>query len=158
MQLRIHSILNTYLQGLFAENKDKIILGALNALVNKDLETNSEVEAQFHALRRLLASKVGFTAFTNHPGLREAIGNRVVKALKSQNYGVIQAAIDCICALMQPMHDECDLRQEQLNKSSLLSSNKFLESLLDMWINHIVSVLSIQMDNFSNIRISMKQS
>ncbi|XP_031784415.1 dnaJ homolog subfamily C member 13 isoform X2 [Nasonia vitripennis] len=123
--------------GLFTENKDKIILGALNAVVGKELETDFEIEAQFHALRRLVASKVGFTAFTNLPGFREAIGNKVVKALRRQNTGVTQAAIDCICALMQPMHDDCDLRQEQLNKSSLLSSNKFLESLLEMWINHV---------------------
>ncbi|XP_034177741.1 receptor mediated endocytosis 8 isoform X3 [Osmia lignaria lignaria] len=130
-------MMNNYLQGLFTENKDKIILGALNALVNKELETNGEIESQFHALRRLVASKIGFTAFTTLPGFREAIGHKVVKALKRQDFGVTQAAIDCICALMQPMHDDCDLRQEQLNKSSLLSSNKFLESLLDMWINHI---------------------
>ena len=32
-----------------------------------------------------------------------------------------------LCALMEPMYDESDLRQEQLNKSSLLSSAKFLE-------------------------------
>ena len=130
------------LQGLFTENKDKIILGALNAVVSKDLDTDCEIEAQFHALRRLVASKVGFTAFTNLPGFREAIGNKVVKALKRQDCGVTQAAIDCICALMQPMHDDCDLRQEQLNKSSLLSSNKFLESLLEMWMNHVVSLFN----------------
>ncbi|KAF7993906.1 hypothetical protein HCN44_011175 [Aphidius gifuensis] len=123
--------------GLFTENKDKIILGALSALVSRELDTNYEVEAQFHALRRLVASKVGFMAFTSLQGFREAIGNKVVKALKRQDCGVTQAAIDCICALMQAMHDDCDLRQEQLNKSSLLSSNKFLESLLDMWINHV---------------------
>ncbi|XP_012235865.1 dnaJ homolog subfamily C member 13 isoform X2 [Linepithema humile] len=123
--------------GIFTENKDKIIVGALNTLISKDLETNSEIEAQFHALRRLVASKIGFAAFTTVSGFREAVGMKVVKALKRQNSGVTQAAIDCICALMQPMHDDCDLRQEQLNKSSLLSSNKFLESLLEMWINHI---------------------
>ena len=104
------------------------------------METDAEIESQFHAIRRLVASKVGFTAFTSLTGFREAIGNKVVKALKRQDTGVTQAAIDCICALMQPMHDDCDLRQEQLNKSSLLSSNKFLESLLEMWINHVVSI------------------
>lgn len=129
-----------YLQGLFTEKKDRIILSALNAVVNKDLETNGEIEAQFHCLRRLVVSEIGFAAFTILSGFREAIGHKVVKALKRQDYGVTQAAIDCICALMQPMHDDCDLRQEYLNKNSLLSSNKFLESLLDMWINHIVSV------------------
>ncbi|XP_046608377.1 dnaJ homolog subfamily C member 13 isoform X1 [Neodiprion virginianus] len=137
LQLQVHRVTNDYLQGLFTENKDKVILGALNALVSKELETNSEVEAQFHALRRLVASKVGFTAFTTLPGFREAIGNKVVKALKRQDCGVTQAAMDCICALMQPMHEDCDLRQEQLNKSSLLSSTKFLDSLLDMWISHV---------------------
>lgn len=142
LQLQVHRITNDYLQGIFTENKDKIILGALNTLISKDLETNSEIEAQFHALRRLVANKIGFAAFTTLSGFREAVGTKVVKALKKQNSGVTQAAIDCICALMQPMHDDCDLRQEQLNKSSLLSSNKFLESLLEMWVNHIVSISS----------------
>lgn len=146
--LQLHSVIQNYLQGLFTENKDKIILGALNSVVAKDMETNFEVEAQFHALRRLIASKVGFTAFTTLPGFREAIGNKVVKALKRQDSAVTQAAIDCICALMQPMQDDCDLRQEQLNKSSLLSSTKFLESLLDMWINHIVK--SFDTSNYNN--------
>lgn len=143
LQLQVHRITNDYLQGIFTENKDKIILGALNTLISKDLETNCEIEAQFHALRRLVASKIGFAAFTTLPGFRETVGTKVVKALKRQNCGVTQAAIDCICALMQPMHDDCDLRQEQLNKSSLLSSNKFLESLLEMWINHIVSISQV---------------
>lgn len=142
LQLQVHRITNDYLQGIFTENKDKIILGALSTLISKDLETNSEIEAQFHALRRLVASKIGFAAFITLPGFREAVGTKVVKALKKQNSGVTQAAIDCICALMQPMHDDCDLRQEQLNKSSLLSSNKFFESLLEMWVNHIVSISS----------------
>jgi DnaJ family protein C protein 13 len=64
---------------------------------------------------------------------------KVVKALKREDEGVTHAAIDMVCALMYPMHDNYDLRQEQMNKSSLLSSSKFLESLLTMWINHVVS-------------------
>jgi len=44
---------------------------------------------------------------------------------------------------MQPMHRDSDIRQEQLNKSSLLATPSFLESLLDMWIEHIVSSLAI---------------
>jgi len=66
---------------------------------------------------------------------------KVVKALKREDEGVTHAAIDMVCALMHPMHDNYDLRQEQLNKSSLLSSNKFLESLLAMWISHVVSLI-----------------
>lgn len=62
-----------YLQSLFAENKEKLIVGALQALTQKDADklselTNHELEASFHTLRRLLASKVGFGAFTNLQG------------------------------------------------------------------------------------------
>ena len=38
------------------------------------------------------------------------------------------------------MHDDYDLRQEQLNKASILSTKKFLEGLLDMFNNHVVQV------------------
>lgn len=55
-------------QRLFAENKEKLITGALTALVSSAPSgsnlTPRELEAQFHALRRLCASKVGFAAFT----------------------------------------------------------------------------------------------
>ena len=37
------------------------------------------------------------------------------------------------------MHDNFDLRQEQLNKSSLLSSKPFIETLLKELQSHIVS-------------------
>ena len=40
------------------------------------------MEQQFHALRRLVASKAGFAGFTNLPGFREKIGVKVNKALK----------------------------------------------------------------------------
>lgn len=36
------------------------------------------------------------------------------------------------------MHDDYDLRQEQLNKASLLSSKKFLENLLEKFITNVV--------------------
>lgn len=49
-----------------------------------------------------------------------------------------------ICALMHPMHDDYDLRQEQLNKSSLLQTKPFLESLLNMWTTHIVSTVNLE--------------
>lgn len=48
-----------------------------------------------------------------------------------------------VCALMHPMHDDYDLRQEQLNKSSLLQTKSFLESLLNMWVTHIVSLYDL---------------
>ena len=36
------------------------------------------------------------------------------------------------------MHDDYDLRQEQLNKGSIMSSKKFLESLMEMFKSHVV--------------------
>ena len=114
----------------FTENKDKSIHAALLALVDDDLANNQDkanAEQEFLALRRLVASKAGFAAFTNLPGLREKLGLKVVRALQWDRDNVSQAAIDVLCALMEPMYDESDLRQEQLNKSSLLSSPKFIE-------------------------------
>ena len=43
------------------------------------------------------------------------------------------------------MHDDYDLRQEQLNKMSLLSSRKFLETLLEMFNEHVVSMVHLNM-------------
>lgn len=127
--------------GLFAENKERMISAALGALLDKEGDQSSisleDLESQFQAIRRLVASKAGFVAFTHLPRCRERIGIKVVKALKRNHDGVTHAAVDMICALMQPMHDNYDLRQEQLNKASLLSSKKFLESLLDLFAHHV---------------------
>ncbi|GJQ87934.1 putative dnaJ homolog subfamily C member [Trypoxylus dichotomus] len=127
--------------GIFSENKDKLITAALQSLVQKEgdqkVVTAVELEAQFQALRRLLANKVGYAAFTSLPGFREAIGLKVIAALRRNDHGVTHAAIDMVCSLMHPMHDDYDLRQEQLNKSSLLQKKAFLESLLNMWTTHV---------------------
>ncbi|XP_069107344.1 LOW QUALITY PROTEIN: dnaJ homolog subfamily C member 13-like [Argopecten irradians] len=128
--------------GLFAENKEKLINGALGSLLDREGDQNSIpspcLEAQFHALRRLVASKAGFQAFTNLPKMRERVGIKVVKALKRTDAGVTHSAVDMLCALMQPMHDDYDLRQEQMNKYSLLSSQKFLKTLLEMFNENVV--------------------
>ncbi|XP_071522873.1 dnaJ homolog subfamily C member 13 isoform X2 [Panulirus ornatus] len=128
-------------EGLFAENKERLITGGLGALVLREGDQASlpadEVEAQFHALRRLVASKAGFAALTSLPGFREKVGVKVVKALQRNDDGVNHAAIDMLCALMQPMHDYPDLKQEQLNKASLLASAKFQEKLLENWVYHV---------------------
>ncbi|GAA6092930.1 dnaJ homolog subfamily C member 13 isoform X2 [Tachysurus ichikawai] len=126
--------------GLFSENKEKLINNAILALLSQDTEltgSNAELEAQFQAIRRLVASKAGFQAFTQLPKFRERLGVKTVKALKRSNNGVTHAAVDMLCALMCPMHDDYDLRQEQLNKASLLSSKKFLESLLEKFISNV---------------------
>lgn len=68
----------------------------------------------------------------------------MTRALKRDHEAITHAALDMICTLMQPMHRDSDIRQEQLNKASLLATSSFLESLLDMWVEHIVSFISIQ--------------
>ncbi|KAL3854398.1 hypothetical protein ACJMK2_013668 [Sinanodonta woodiana] len=127
---------------LFAENKEKLINGALMGLLEREGDQSAiaeeALEAQFHALRRLVASKAGFGAFTQLPKMREKVGLKVVKALKRNDEGVKHAALDMLSTLMQPMHDEYDLRQEQLNKLSLLSSKKFLQTLLEIFNEHVV--------------------
>lgn len=134
----LHSVTQ---DGLFSENKDKLIQSALNALLQKDADASNiplhELEAQFQALRRLFASKVGFAAFLSIASFREQVGLKVVRALKREDTGVTHAAMDMVCALMHPMHEDYELRQEQLNKSSLLSNTKFLEGLLTMWQKHV---------------------
>lgn len=99
--------------------------------------TNLELEAIFHALTRLLASKVGYAAFTNLPGFREIIGTKIVAALRRKDLAVTYSAIDMINSLMHSVNSDHDLKQEQLNKSSILSSKSFLETLLNMWTTHV---------------------
>ena len=48
--------------------------------------------------------------------------------------------VDGCVVCRQPMHDDYDLRQEQLNKASILSTKKFLEGLLEMFNTHVVSL------------------
>ncbi|XP_043196340.1 dnaJ homolog subfamily C member 13-like isoform X3 [Amphibalanus amphitrite] len=126
---------------LFAENKERLINAALTSLLQREGDQGAlpatVVEAQFHALRRLVASKAGFAAFTQLPGFREQIGLKVVRALKRDCDAITHAALDMLAALLQPMHADYDLKQEQLNKTSLLSSKVFLEKLLDVWSAHV---------------------
>lgn len=70
---------------------------------------------------------------------RETIGQKVVTSLQRNDLAVTYAAIDMINSLMHSMNADYDLKQEQLNKSSLISSKNFLEKLLDMWTKHVVS-------------------
>ena len=126
--------------GFFMENKEKLINGALSALLAKegdqDAISDPELEEQFQALRRLFASKAGFASFISLPGCREKMGWKVVKALKRNNDAITFAAVDMLNCLMQPMHDNYDLGQEQMNKGSLLSSKSFLQELLKAFTSH----------------------
>ena len=75
----------------------------------------------------------------SRPSFREIVGKKVVRALRRKDDGISHASVDFLCALMQPMHDNYDLRQEQMNKSSLLSSKPFLEMVLEPLKTHVVS-------------------
>eukprot|EP00039_Didymoeca_costata_P023981 m.8876 g.8876 ORF g.8876 m.8876 type:complete len:2271 (-) comp3968_c0_seq1:482-7294(-) len=121
-------------EGWFKENKERLIFNALNALLVQGERTVSPAQAagEFMAIRRLVASKAGFAAFTTLPNFKEQVGVKVVKALKWNNDGVTCAALDVLATLMQPMHEDYDLGQEQRNKKSLLSSRPFLEKLAEL--------------------------
>jgi DnaJ family protein C protein 13 len=128
-------------EGLFAENKEKLIHSAINTLLDHD-NTNKVVdlefiEDQYLALRRLLASKAGFQAFTQLSKCRERIGTKIVRSFKLNDDQVTYSALEMLNTLLQPMHLDYDLRQEQLNKSSILSSKKFLEGLLEIFLKHV---------------------
>ncbi len=77
---------------------------------------------------------------SNFCRFRETIGQKVVSSLQRNDLAVTYAAIDMINSLMHSMNADYDLKQEQLNKSSLISSKNFLEKLLDMWTKHVVSL------------------
>lgn len=55
---------------------------------------------------------------------------------------------------LQPMHDYYDIRQEQLNKASIMSSKTFLEKLLEMFKVHVVRLL-VKMETFLIIIINL---
>ncbi|VDL96563.1 unnamed protein product [Schistocephalus solidus] len=141
--------------GVFAENKEKLIKDALTVLLTRfpsiavndnfrELDaglTDQEIflqkmESRFQAIRRLFASKAGFQSFTQLPGIRENLGRAVVSALAMQDDGLTHIVIDAVNTLMQPMHASPDIRQEQLNKTSIMSSSVFMAQLVNVFTLH----------------------
>ncbi|CAB4061599.1 DNAJC13 [Lepeophtheirus salmonis] len=123
-------------ENIFSDNKEKIIHGVLSAILSRNSNEEQFYE-EFQAIRRLISSKYGFSAFTSIPHMREKIGQKVVIALKCGNDGISYTAIEMLSALVRPAHIHIDLRQEQLNKASLLSSDTFVSALINLWMNHI---------------------
>lgn len=140
---------------LFAESKAKLIIDALKSFLDQSDEngipifnahdssvgqqnkSSADVEQYYQAIRRLVASKPGFAFFNQSERFRSYLGASIVETIKLNNDSITYAGFDVLCALMQPMHPDCDIRHEQLNKSSLLATKKFLESLLDVLKLHI---------------------
>jgi DnaJ family protein C protein 13 len=140
---------------LFSENKAKLIIDALKAFLDQtedggipmfyaqdnnniqQAKLPADIEQYYQALRRLVASKPGYAFFNQSERFRAYLGASIVETIKLNNDAITYAGFDVLCALMQPMHPDCDIRHEQLNKSSLLATKKFLESLLDVLKLHI---------------------
>eukprot|EP00051_Salpingoeca_urceolata_P002050 m.46532 g.46532 ORF g.46532 m.46532 type:complete len:2282 (+) comp11866_c0_seq1:73-6918(+) len=131
----VHSVTE---EGWFKENKEKLIFSALSMLLERSEKTDTaeQLAGEFLAIRRLVASKAGFHAFTTLPGFKEKIGAKVVKALQRDDAGVTFAAMDALCTLMQPMHDNYDLGQEKDNKHALLGSKQFVKKLVSLLKHH----------------------
>ena len=55
------------------DNNDDDIHSLITKEGDQDAITATELEQQFHALRRLVASKAGFSAFTTLSGFREKV-------------------------------------------------------------------------------------
>lgn len=61
----------------------------------------------------------------------------MVTVLKRKCETIDHATVEMLCALLQPMHANYELRTEQLNKQSLLSSRAFVEHLLQLVVDHV---------------------
>ncbi|CAD5210525.1 unnamed protein product [Bursaphelenchus xylophilus] len=123
-------------------NKSRNIVNCLEAVLAESYPPDEPMsllkcEAQMACLHRLFASKVGFQAFTAVNGIREKLGNLVVNALARKSEAIDYATVEMLCSLMQPMHPNYELKLEQLNKQSLLSTKAFVEHLLDLIVHHV---------------------
>lgn len=87
-----------------------------------------------------------------HFSIREKLGNLVIIMLKLANEMIDHATVEMLCSLMHPMHSNYELRYEQLNKQSLLSTRQFIEHLLDLIVKHVVN---FYYDLFSLIDVFM---
>lgn len=135
---------------LFVENKARLIETALMSFINQadsipipDISIRqsnkslADCEQYYQAIRRLVASKAGFALFNRSEPFRAYLGSSIVKTIKLNNNAITYAGLDVLCALMQPMHPDCDISHEQENKKKLLAKKEFLENLLDVFKIHV---------------------
>ncbi|ESL07461.1 endosomal trafficking protein RME-8 [Trypanosoma rangeli SC58] len=119
-------------EGLFAENREKMICRALVTLLhNFPLSDNSLVVVQqFYALRRLCVTRIGFSSAAIVPSFMKTIQSLSVRALKLNDVAVSHAVIDFLGVLMTPHHDHYELAHEQVNKNHLLGQEELVQHLL----------------------------
>ena len=127
--------------GIFAENREKLIFQALTALLEKFPHSNDPnvVIQQFYALRRLTVTRIGFSSAAIIPSLVKAVGALCVKALRMHHTALSHAVIDFLNTLMTPQHENYHPYHEQVNKNRLLASDSFLEHLMALLKGHIES-------------------
>jgi DnaJ family protein C protein 13 len=127
--------------GLFAENREKLIFGALMALLDNFPKSDDPriIVQQFYALRRLCVTRIGFSSSAIVPTLVKGVGAVSVRALKMHHTAVSHAVIDFLNTLMTPHHDHYEPCHEQINKNRILSSESFVKHLLLLLRGHIES-------------------
>ncbi|CUF24956.1 endosomal trafficking protein, RME-8, putative [Bodo saltans] len=127
--------------GLFAENREKLIFGALMALLDNFPKSDDPhvIVQQFYALRRLCVTRIGFSSAAIVPTLVKGVGAVCVRALKMHHTAVAHAVIDFLNTLMTPHHDHYEPIHEQINKNRMLASDSFLKHLLTLLRGHIES-------------------
>uniref|UniRef100_A0AC35U0N7 J domain-containing protein n=1 Tax=Rhabditophanes sp. KR3021 TaxID=114890 RepID=A0AC35U0N7_9BILA len=128
--------------GIFNDSKTKTIVECVKTVLNEkytkdEINSTVKVQAQMQCLRRLFSSKAGFQSFTDVAMIRTQLGSLVVDMLKFGNDTVDYVVVEMLTSLMQPMHANYELRYEQSNKNSLLSSKQFIEHLLNLVVNHV---------------------
>lgn len=145
--------------GIFAENREKLIYTALEAVLAhfswvKASSTSVPLPAsastldaadphfvieQFQALGRLSVSRVGFSSVALVPALFKAVGIYSVQALRLNNLAVSFAVMEFLNTLMTPFHNHYEVEHESINKNRLLSAEGFVRSLLEVLRDHIPS-------------------
>lgn len=61
-------------------------------------------------------------------------------ALRQKDDAVLHAALDAVNTLMQPMHDQPDIRREQYNKRIIMRHKPLMNVFVDLFTIHAVSV------------------
>ncbi|PWV15681.1 putative endosomal trafficking protein RME-8 [Trypanosoma cruzi] len=121
-------------EGLFAENREKMIFSGLAALLNNFPVTDDPlvVVQQFYALRRLCVARIGFSSVAVVPSFMKNIEDVSMKALKMNHVAVSHAVVDLLGTLMTPHHDYYELAHEEANKNYILGQEQLVLRLLRM--------------------------
>ncbi|AAZ11909.1 endosomal trafficking protein RME-8, putative [Trypanosoma brucei brucei TREU927] len=120
--------------GLFAENREKMIFSALMLLLENFPKNGNPLEfaQHFYALRRLCVTRTGFSSAAIVPSLVKCIESACEEAIKMSNVTVFHAMIDFINVLMVPHHDHYEVTHEEANKNRILGNEGFMNHILRM--------------------------